>query len=33
MGPTARVLFRDIPVDDLAEASKTALTLVVELNK
>lgn len=32
MGPTIRVSFSEIPEEDLAEASKTALTLVVLLD-
>ena len=32
VGPTRSVSFSDIPDDDLADASKTALILVVELD-
>ena len=32
VGPTSNMLFKDIPVCDFAEASKTALTLVVHPN-
>ena len=33
MGPTARVSFTEIPVADLAEASKTALTIKTRVSK
>ena len=32
MGPTSSMSFNDTPVKDLAEASKTVLTLVVVLD-
>ena len=31
VGPTSRVSFSETPDDDFADASKTALTFVVEL--